>query len=572
LGFDAFQGFLGRIFQLLEDLESGAEPWSGRADALLHDAEAAEARFLEGLERGEPQRAVAALGLVEAAIVAWRRIPIHDASETPLAALPQLGREFEAAAQQIARLRQAVENGGLSDAARDGLATLEREIATLQAAVRAPRPAQPQGVETSQEGLRNHCEGALHHLVEAAAQEVLDEARERGLRLALRVTGALDPVDEGLGAALLEILAHLWSDCLEMQAPRGEATIDTVLRAAEQRLVVEVRDGGVDADHWRAVRSDDDVLGCYPGLRRSRPVVESVHGLVQVEPHGLPGCRFRLSLPLSTERPHAALVRVGQHDIAIPAASIDAVYAASEVRIAQDAAGAFVEAEGVRVPVLHLAFLLGDVSFDELRREQVVLVGSFERRAALFASEARRSAVGQLAGDAQGLWAGRLETERGGFPLLHVGALLGRCAPTESALRPTGRGPGVRGDTSGPLRVVVVDSATQEREHLQALLTEAGHRVRAVQNADEAWKALESEPVDLLLCDLRLPEMNAQQIAERRRQSGSHVRVPMVLVLAHAGEQSHLVVQQLGANSWVQSPLVREEILDSVGRHVVQVS
>jgi hypothetical protein len=34
----------------------------------------------------------------------------------------------------------------------------------------------------------------------------------------------------------------------------------------------------------------------------------------------------------------------------------------------------------------------------------------------------------------------------------------------------------------------------------------------------------------------------------------------MVLVLAHAGEQSHLVVQQLGATAWVRSPIEPEDL------------
>ena len=83
---------------------------------------------------------------------------------------------------------------------------------------------------------------------------------------------------------------------------------------------------------------------------------------------------------------------------------------------------------------------------------------------------------------------------------------------------------------------------------------------------------LESEAVDLMLCDLRLPEMNAQQVADRRRQNNRHTRVPMVLILAHAGEQSHLVVQQLGATAWVRSPVEREDLTGILERQPVHKS
>jgi CheY-like chemotaxis protein len=565
-GLDTLQAFLARVFQLLEDVDSGRLPWSARLDAVLRDIVAAEALIAPRLEMGETPLEPGDVERLDGGLAAVRgggpdaplASPLH-----PALALP-LPPDMEQALQQIQWLRQALQSQAIPVVARDGgLATLEREIAMLQEAIRAPHPDPAPGPKTVQEGLRNHCEGALRHLVEAAAQEVLDEARERGLRLGLRVTGALDTVDEDLGAALLEVLAYLWSDCLEAQSARGGAEIDTVLRSADERLVVEIHDTGVADATWNAA-DDDDVLGRYAGLRRSRPLVEALHGLVEVEPDDAAGCRFRLALPLSTETPHATVVRVGRHEIALPSSAIAAVHDARAVRADFDGAGAFVEVGRLRVPILHLAFVLHDVSYDELVREQVVVVGSFERRAAIFASHARRSIVGRLTPEAQGLWAGTLETAHGVVPMLHVGALLGRCGPAEVV--PTRATPIETPVAPGPEHVLVVVGAAGERDAMQAALASEGHTVHAVATADEAWKVLDAEPIDVVVCDLRLPEMNAQQLAERRRVSGKHQGTPMLLVLTHAGEQSHLVVQQLGAAAWIESPIDDAQLLAAIGR------
>jgi CheY-like chemotaxis protein len=576
LGLDPFQTYLGRLFQVLEDVVSGELPWSSRVAAALEAAAAAEHRYVEVLECGDTgERELTGLQRAEGVLAACRRstaVSGAGAEPAPPAAGPA-APELESTRLQIQRLRLCLESQTLA-AGAPGLDALQQEIGLLQQALHAPRPPGGASAETVQDGLRNHCEGSLHHLVEAAAREVLEEARERGLRLALRVTGSLDPVDEALGAALLEILANLWSDCLDTHATQGTAEVDTVLRGADRRLVIEVGAAGVGSAEARAAQHhEDDVLGCHPGLRRSRPLVESLHGLVQVQPPEVPGCRFRLSLPLSTERPHVALVRVGRHDIAIPASAVERVLESRDTRAAYDAAGAFVEVEGARIPILHLGFVLGDVAFDEVVREHVVVVGSFERRAALFASDAQRATVGRLiAEQPQGSWVGTLESELGIFPVLHVGALLGRCSPAETVSPAPGGGAVVTSGTNAPAAVLVVDSAVGEREQLQGLLAEAGYGVRALQTASEAWRALEQQPADLLLCDLRLPEMNAQQIAELRRQTGRFGAMPLVLVLAHAGEQTHLVIQQLGAVAWVKSPLQREDVLRTVSRFVVRGS
>lgn len=579
-GLDTFQAFLQRVFQLLESVDSGVLPWSSRVDSLLRDIAVVETYAARRLERGEPavddgdlegfDAALASLyGLPEPVAPAREPVPAPGpVTFEPIPSGAELPPDVEAALQQIQRLRATLESQALPAGARNvGLATLEREIAMLQSAIRTPHTPPATKPETAQEGLRNHCEGALRNLVEAAAQEVLVEARERGVRLAMRVTGALDPVDDALGAALLEVLAYLWSDTLDAQANRGGAEIDTVLRDAEDRVIVEIRDPAVAETEWNVAVSEDDVLGRYAGLRRSRPLVEALHGLVEVETKRAAGCRFWLSLPRSTERPHAAVMRVGRHEIAVPTSAILSVHEAAAVHADFDAAGAFVEVDAVRVPILHLAFALADVSYDELVREHVVVLGSFERRAAIFASQARRSIVGRLTPEAQGLWAGTLETGSGVVPMLHVGALLGRCGPAEVVpatqhAAPVGRTP------RGPLHALVVSSVGAERELMSAALAQEGHTALVLATADEAWAALEAGQFDAVVCDLRLPEMNAQQLAERRRTTGRFQQVPMVLVLAHAGEQSHLVVQQLGAAAWVKSPVDGAEFVATVAKLV----
>jgi CheY-like chemotaxis protein len=569
-GHDILQAYLARVFQLLEDVDSGRVPWSARVESALRAVIAAELPIAERLGTGAAPVNADEVEQLDGALVAMRG-GIGD-SEAGLAQHPSLAAplpaDMEQALQQIQWLRQALQSQAIPVVAREGgMATLEREIAMLQEAIRSPNTDPAPGPKTAQEGLRNHCEGALRHLVEAAAQEVLDEARERGLRLGIRVTGALDTVDEDLGSALLELLAYLWSDCLEAQAQRGGAEIDTVLRSAEERLIVEIHDAGVGDSAWSGGVDDDDVLGRYAGLRRSRPLVEALHGLVEVEPEDMAGCRFRLALPLSTDTPHATVVRIGRHEIAIPSSAIAGVHDARAVRADFDAVGAFVEVGRIRVPILHLAFVLHDVSYDELVREQIVVVGSFERRAAIFASHARRSIVGRLTPEAQGLWAGTLETAHGVIPMLHVGALLGRCGPAEVVPTRVVTPLEVVAER-GPAHVLVVIGAGAEREALQATLEKAGHSVDAVGSADEAWRVLEAGRVDVMVCDLRLPEMNAQQLAERRRITGRFQDLPTLLVLAHAGEQSHLVVQQLGAAAWISSPVADHDLLGAVERLV----
>lgn len=568
IGLDPFQSFLGKMFGLLEEVQSSEVPWSTRLEMLLGDAQQAESAFLESIARGESPEACEALARIEAELNAWRReqarryegvtpdpakplpasVPASDDVEQTLLTLVESARQLQTVAA----------SGSAGAALQTGLKSLAAELQALgEVLAAAPREVATR-TEELEGGFWNHCDGALRSLAESAAQEVLDKAQDDNVRLALRATGAVDEIDDELGGLLLEVLRNLWLDSLAMQTATGTARIDCVIREDEDRMITEVHDPGPRL----CGTQEHDVFSRYTGLRRSRPAVESLQGLVWVEPPASPGCRFRVALPRTTTMPSAQIVRIGAHEVALPTAAIVGMYSLADAHVVQDGAGAVVEIEGARHPILHLAFVLQDVSFDELEREMVVLVGSFERRAALFASGPCWSVTGRTIPGPDGPWSGNLDTVRGVVPMLDVGALLGRR-----------RNSGVshRIDSTESVwpqvaSVLVVNSSEMERLMLVEMLDDASYRTSSVQSAEEAFEFLQERSVDLVLCDLRLPEMNAQRFAEFRSRSDRLAHVPILLVLSHASEQSPLVVKQLGASDFVCSPIQREELTNVVQR------
>jgi CheY-like chemotaxis protein len=151
---------------------------------------------------------------------------------------------------------------------------------------------------------------------------------------------------------------------------------------------------------------------------------------------------------------------------------------------------------------------------------------------------------------------------RGAIPLLDVGALLGR-RRNDGVAQVTDGTAATRAPSAS---VLIVNSSEVERTTLAGLLGDASYRTLSVQSAGEALEAAQDCDVDLVLCDLRLPEMNAQQFAELKSRSDRFAKVPVLLVLSHVGEQSHLVVQQLGAAGFVRAPIQREELMNVVQR------
>ena len=78
-----------------------------------------------------------------------------------------------------------------------------------------------------------------------------------------------------------------------------------------------------------------------------------------------------------------------------------------------------------------------------------------------------------------------------------------------------------------PARVVVVDDDDQVREVTEMVLAGAGHSVRATANGFEALHWLEEQPWDLLILDLRMPEIDGptlyREVLARWPAAASHI-------------------------------------------------
>jgi CheY-like chemotaxis protein len=89
-----------------------------------------------------------------------------------------------------------------------------------------------------------------------------------------------------------------------------------------------------------------------------------------------------------------------------------------------------------------------------------------------------------------------------------------------------------------PARVVVVDDDDEVREVTEMVLAGAGHSVRATANGFEALRWLEEQPWDLLILDLRMPEIDGptlyQEVLTRWPTAAGHV-----LFLSGVAEMPH---------------------------------
>lgn len=107
--------------------------------------------------------------------------------------------------------------------------------------------------------------------------------------------------------------------------------------------------------------------------------------------------------------------------------------------------------------------------------------------------------------------------------------------------------------------VLIVDDESEARDILCKILTPLGFEVATVDCGKECIKILQRRPVDLVLLDLRMPEMEGMDVLKVVMESWPRTRV--VIISAYGDWPTYFDALKLGAVDLLQKPYSREELL-----------
>jgi len=106
--------------------------------------------------------------------------------------------------------------------------------------------------------------------------------------------------------------------------------------------------------------------------------------------------------------------------------------------------------------------------------------------------------------------------------------------------------------------VLVVEDETKIRQLLRSLLERDGLEVLSTSSGAEAIELARSAHPDLMLLDLRLPDVPGEEVA---REVRAHSSVPIVMLTAKAGEDQRIRGLELGADDYVTKPFSPRELV-----------
>lgn len=108
-------------------------------------------------------------------------------------------------------------------------------------------------------------------------------------------------------------------------------------------------------------------------------------------------------------------------------------------------------------------------------------------------------------------------------------------------------------------RVLVVDDDPRICRLLTRLLTTEGYAVESAPNGHVMWRALQAQPFDLVILDLRLPGgKDGLELARRLRAESN---VSLIMLTGRSDAVDKVIGLELGADDYITKPFDRRELL-----------
>ena len=110
--------------------------------------------------------------------------------------------------------------------------------------------------------------------------------------------------------------------------------------------------------------------------------------------------------------------------------------------------------------------------------------------------------------------------------------------------------------------LLVIDDEKNYLLVLEALLTDAGYTVTALNDPETALAFLEESEVDVVITDMKMPRVTGREVLERVKKNWPHL--PVLIMTAFGSIEGAVDVMRYGAFDYITKPFANDELLLSV--------
>jgi putative two-component system response regulator len=111
--------------------------------------------------------------------------------------------------------------------------------------------------------------------------------------------------------------------------------------------------------------------------------------------------------------------------------------------------------------------------------------------------------------------------------------------------------------------ILAVDDEGESLAVIRAILRD-NYNISIAKTSKVGFQVLESTPIDLILLDIRMPDMNGFEFAEKLRQNPAYYDIPIMFVTESSAAEFISRAIKYGAQSYILKPINPEFLLNKI--------
>lgn len=115
-------------------------------------------------------------------------------------------------------------------------------------------------------------------------------------------------------------------------------------------------------------------------------------------------------------------------------------------------------------------------------------------------------------------------------------------------------------------RILIVEDEREIRANLRRFLVLEGHEVLEAQNGVRGLELALSGGIDLVLCDVLIPELDGFAVLQRLRAAPHTSALPFIFLTASAEAEAVARAMDQGANGYIIKPFDFETLAKAIAR------
>lgn len=115
--------------------------------------------------------------------------------------------------------------------------------------------------------------------------------------------------------------------------------------------------------------------------------------------------------------------------------------------------------------------------------------------------------------------------------------------------------------------LMIVDDSATMRKIIMRTVRMAGIEIgetKEAGNGNEALEKLKASSVDIMLCDINMPEMNGPELVKKVRELSNCAETKIIMVSTESSDDIINNVLSAGANGYITKPFTPEKFKDKL--------